>query len=1212
MRDLCSRSLELASHPPLEEQAMRINTSTISYAVGLALLAGSASASPINHDFHIVDDQSYESFKQAVSSAEYVRYDYALDRKPRVVVVAAGLAAYATRNPHATRAQLDAFVADFNSRLFNYADGDPDLGRSTNLLPAMRYATPPAGNTTLDGTNTRVGEDIADILGFGIPGIESYDQILVRMTSFERARVSQFANSPEWHTLLTAGFSGFDLVGNENPNLAGALQAFLETEGYEPVPDGIDDARFVDIDNALSNELPADYAAYQTLLAMTPEQIAVASGFDDQFNIVAGIINTGRMDELTDAVNNQPTLIDAISNAQDPVFMQQLHDDYLEDLTEVAVPRTIIAANAMLLLQSNDPSVQNLAQHAQSFAGAQLQTNDTMASMAAGMNYGTAITGTFFGIATGSPGDVVSGLADIVMSSIELSDTINGTSIPSAEEQIYDQILEMRDQLEDVRVQMNMRFDRIETQLNLIYNAMATGFNQLSESIFDLNLDVQALNTEIMTQRATLERIEDQLWGMANDLFRDDLAGLIDGVVAYRERRGVDLPYDSSETNFSDEIIELFSKATFTASNSTYAGGDGSMLTPMNADALDLQPIGRSINDLRMFPQQYLGFAQPLWPSRVVGPAPWAQASGAYAQIAKESPWYFGYMHATQSNSGLSTTDLDVMIEEGDALRGLAQSARNHTLFDALFDGYETTLEAMDTRIDAIMDAELVSQGLPTDSTIPGEPGVDPWGGLDQRVRAHTANFTELDGQEGLNADFVLPSTGGRTGWEIFAGSKLPELASVFVDADALNAGGVSQKSFEIRVDSNGFFYENDLAMTFRAVLTNTGTGETYRIERRMVWELTSFGSPVQISSDGNAHDRFEQDPVFWFNIVQTLTNEQNLEGTSLNTFNGFGDQITIEFVSDTFTPFSQSQTSSYVQSRLESIQNTIWTSAQDDTVLDDLDSELSGWETLIEAYITLAMPDVLEQSTAVNAALRGNPLTSELALARPIDDWFDSLIDDGDQGQQQSAHDAYMSRADLIASEISDAIDQPLAGHSLLEWTLAELRNLRDNASRFAISDTYVVPAGSISVPFEEGLLANDVDQEYRNILVDIAYEFDGDYVAPQHGTVTVNADGSFSYQADPGFLGTDSFTYRSKSMVTSAGDEAYSEPTTVVLLVTESDGCGEADFTNDGVLDIFDVFAFLDAFNAQDAAADFTDDGVFDVFDVFGFLDLFNQGCP
>jgi len=53
-------------------------------------------------------------------------------------------------------------------------------------------------------------------------------------------------------------------------------------------------------------------------------------------------------------------------------------------------------------------------------------------------------------------------------------------------------------------------------------------------------------------------------------------------------------------------------------------------------------------------------------------------------------------------------------------------------------------------------------------------------------------------------------------------------------------------------------------------------------------------------------------------------------------------------------------------------------------------------------------------------------------------------------------------------------------------------------------------------------------------------------------------------------------------------------------------------ADFTGDGSLDIFDVFAFLDAFNAMDPAADFVVDGIFDIFDVFAYLNAFNAGCP
>lgn len=56
------------------------------------------------------------------------------------------------------------------------------------------------------------------------------------------------------------------------------------------------------------------------------------------------------------------------------------------------------------------------------------------------------------------------------------------------------------------------------------------------------------------------------------------------------------------------------------------------------------------------------------------------------------------------------------------------------------------------------------------------------------------------------------------------------------------------------------------------------------------------------------------------------------------------------------------------------------------------------------------------------------------------------------------------------------------------------------------------------------------------------------------------------------------------------------------------------EADFADPpGVLDIFDVFAYLGLFNAGDLDADFAEPfGILDIFDVFAFLEAFNQGCP
>ena len=53
-------------------------------------------------------------------------------------------------------------------------------------------------------------------------------------------------------------------------------------------------------------------------------------------------------------------------------------------------------------------------------------------------------------------------------------------------------------------------------------------------------------------------------------------------------------------------------------------------------------------------------------------------------------------------------------------------------------------------------------------------------------------------------------------------------------------------------------------------------------------------------------------------------------------------------------------------------------------------------------------------------------------------------------------------------------------------------------------------------------------------------------------------------------------------------------------------------ADLNNDGLLNFFDVSAFLGAFTAMDPAADFTGDGLYNFFDVSAFLGAFSAGCP
>lgn len=64
--------------------------------------------------------------------------------------------------------------------------------------------------------------------------------------------------------------------------------------------------------------------------------------------------------------------------------------------------------------------------------------------------------------------------------------------------------------------------------------------------------------------------------------------------------------------------------------------------------------------------------------------------------------------------------------------------------------------------------------------------------------------------------------------------------------------------------------------------------------------------------------------------------------------------------------------------------------------------------------------------------------------------------------------------------------------------------------------------------------------------------------------------------------------------------------------VLVRFGTGC-RADFDDNGLLNFFDISAFIAAYQASDAAADLAEpSGVFNFFDVSAYLALYNAGCP
>jgi len=94
-------------------------------------------------------------------------------------------------------------------------------------------------------------------------------------------------------------------------------------------------------------------------------------------------------------------------------------------------------------------------------------------------------------------------------------------------------------------------------------------------------------------------------------------------------------------------------------------------------------------------------------------------------------------------------------------------------------------------------------------------------------------------------------------------------------------------------------------------------------------------------------------------------------------------------------------------------------------------------------------------------------------------------------------------------------------------------------NDAPVAADDSYSVDEdGTLAPAAAVGVLANDTDAEGDSLTVALV---DG----PEHGTLTLNPNGSFTYVADGDFHGSDSFTYRAND------GSANSNPATVSLTV-------------------------------------------------------------
>ena len=99
-------------------------------------------------------------------------------------------------------------------------------------------------------------------------------------------------------------------------------------------------------------------------------------------------------------------------------------------------------------------------------------------------------------------------------------------------------------------------------------------------------------------------------------------------------------------------------------------------------------------------------------------------------------------------------------------------------------------------------------------------------------------------------------------------------------------------------------------------------------------------------------------------------------------------------------------------------------------------------------------------------------------------------------------------------------------------------------NSAPVAADDAYDAEQdGTLVVDAANGVLANDADPDGDDLTAVLE-------VGPANGTLTLNPDGSFAYTPNPGFVGSDSFSYRAFD------GELLSDPISVAITVVAASG--------------------------------------------------------
>lgn len=1073
----------------------------------------------------------YVDLIRAGVATEIVRSNMGTDPKPRIIAVIAALREVAMKNPLASAAQMEQFATDFNAALLASSPGDPDLNNAANFLAATRFTA-----FDINGLNTDVG--VGALQSIGIDTTQPNREL--HFSGFFRGSHINFAVDSRVARMLSDSFLGYTSNGVGHPLLAQVVVAYLRSQDIEPYPTGA--------------ELAADYPEIVESMAFLPTfdefLLDQTTGFTTVQSIVANRMAdiseqiADRIDDTLVAIADNPTILDQLAASLDEATVNAAIEGHRQHLRRLGVSRSAISLSTLLARNGAAPDTTETIIRLQDLSSVTLQVNENLSTASTALQGAGGLLQGFVDLVAGDPKDQIKAIGQIASSVGQLLPLFD--DMPSVDEQVFGQIIAMRQQLQDVQVQLNGRFDRIDQSLSTIYNTMVDGLNLINEQTQQIDGNVQELQVGLATVASNLNRLEQNLYGVLSAGFEQDLIIDMDTSLGVLEREGVNLPYTGADS-FSSYSTTFFTWARTLSASNVYAGPNELtlMYDATAVDQLGNYPLGYNINNLRMFPPILDELA--LAAVRLSNPTTWALCAGAYTQIARENPWYFA-----RTNLG-DPSRLTQVIGSGTSLRTAMNNARNPDLFQALIEDYEIAVQALQQEIDIELDEFM---NLPPVG--PPIPQLNFWGG----ICADTQPWFDYSVQNRIDPWFTLSQESSLGDWW----NLLPPANRLAV---YLGIQQTSEWTFD--ASSSCPFSCDNARMTINSYRNGV-----------MKYRRLALFHPCVMYPEGI-------DPGFWFGDPPSQTfvesQLQLMPPPCDPLMGGHCSNIPLVPAVDLIeAPAAQAEylaTYAQVEDRLQQLQQAYYTrvltALDSTTAIGQAADKLDVIESLLDAYTSIALPQSLNYSNVIRSAFRGTELKLGKDAVREV---YENALAAAQEELQLSPPDVVnilTTRMDALKGEFDVVLDQTLSHevHPYIRLTLADLTHLQSTVNQLALDDIYsTAPGAPLVVPTASAVLSNDAPTPVLVVPVPPVQAII--LTQPQHGVLTPNPDGlgGFTYTPNQGFAGTDSFTYRAQANIIpppGAPNLVNSDPATVLIRVESFD------YDHDGDVDLSDARRFL-----------------------------------